>query len=176
MRSSSNYKNYIIYWFSLQVDLPCNGDPPRPEAEQRQQHLQWNLVSVLRINDNDNNNDIFSGLMIFQVVLDFLVFWEERPSPAPSALQSPLTQVHHPHFQAKESVHFFYNDSILIRPFLIQNYQLCWIYRPTIPTFKQQNPYILILSSKSPALPSNILNIQGWKEMAVEQNPKVQVI
>ena len=68
-----------------------------------------------------------------QVVLDFLVFRAERPSPATSSLQPTLAQVHHCPFLGKK-----------ISPFQID------------PVFK--------------------IIIQGRKEMAVEQNPKVQVI
>ena len=36
----------MIHRCFAQVDLPCHGHPPRPQAEQRQQHLQRDLVCM----------------------------------------------------------------------------------------------------------------------------------
>ena len=80
------------------MDLPCNGDPPRPQAEQRQQHLQRNLV-VLSIKlppttwHFDDTFCAFSKRFPTQVVLDLLVFWEERSSPVAAPLQSSSAKV-----------------------------------------------------------------------------------
>ena len=125
------------------------------QRQQQRQHLQW-------FNDISGGFG-FSGISRGTSLFSSLV---TTVSPCPG----PPTTIHHPHFCYK--IHLFHIDAIFIRS------SLCRIYRSTMLPVKLQKSilFTLILSSKSPTSPSNILNLQGWKEMAVEQNPKVQVI